>query len=68
MLSLPAVHPPQDGRERFGNRLCKHIAIDLGKGTRDHESGDVRANVGDMGQAGDVTLTEIGRSEASAVT
>jgi hypothetical protein len=51
MPSLPAVHPPQDSCERFGNRLCKHIAIHLGEGTGDHEGSDVRTNVGDMGQA-----------------
>jgi hypothetical protein len=40
----------KDRRQRFGDGLLQLIPVNLGKGTGDHEGGDVRVKVVDMGQ------------------
>src|SRR3712207_4414269 len=51
MINLSDLHLLQDGDERLRDRCIKHIPVGLGEGTCDHELGDIRPKIVDMGQA-----------------
>jgi hypothetical protein len=51
MVSFPDFHLAQDGDERLRDRCIENVPVSLGERPRDHEGGDIRVKVVDMGQA-----------------
>jgi hypothetical protein len=51
MISLLCFHLPENGHERVWDWRLEHIPVGLGEGPRNHEGGDIRMKVVDMGQA-----------------
>jgi hypothetical protein len=51
MIGFPDFHLPQDRNERVWDRRIEHVPVDLGERAREHEGGNVRMKVVDMGQA-----------------